>query len=151
MCDEEYDDEYGTCAQTYATLCIYPGEIDPTAVTERLGIEPSSWQRQGELPQRDDRPPRAATLNGWFLTSKDRIDSRDSRRHIDWILDQIEPSAGALRSLQLEGCRTEVSCFWISQSGHGGPTIPPGQMKRLADLGLVLWFDFYGPHDEDDA
>lgn len=43
------DDDYPTCARTYATLRIYPGEIDPTEVTGRLGIEPSSWQRRGGL------------------------------------------------------------------------------------------------------
>jgi hypothetical protein len=146
-----YDEEYATCFRTYATLRVYPGDIDPAAITDRLGIEPSSWQRRGELTQRSGLPPKIASINGWFLTSKDEIASRDSRRHIDWLLDRLTPKADALRSLQQQGCRLDVSCYWVSQSGHGGPTIPPGQMRRLAELDLMLWFDFYGPHDEDDA
>jgi hypothetical protein len=150
MCDHEYDDEYGTCRTTYATLRIYPGEIDPTEVTDRLGIEPSSWQRRGEAIQGRDGPPKVASLNGWFLSTEGLFPSRDSRRHIDRILDRLEPNAEALRSLQQEGCRMDVSCFWISQSGHGGPEIPPRQMGRLAGLNLMLWFDLYGPYDDKD-
>jgi len=38
--------------------------------------------------------------------------------------------------------------YWISKQGHGGPTISPAQSKRLAELDLELFFDFYGPFDE---
>jgi hypothetical protein len=145
-----FDDEYPTCARTYATLLIYPGDLDPTVVTERLGIEPSSRQRRGEAVRRDDgRPGWVAPLNGWFLTTRGRLDSRDSRRHVGWLLDRVEPKAEAVRSLRQAGCRMTVSCFWLSQGGHGGPTVPVDQMRRLADLGIELWFDFYGPYDDD--
>lgn len=145
-----YDDEYATCARTYATLLIYPGEIDPTAITDRLGIEPSRWQRRGEVSGRAGRPPKVATISGWFLTSKDQVDSRDSRRHIDWLLDRVASKAEAILSLQELGCKMAITCYWLSQSGHGGPTIPPAQMRRLADLNIELWFDIYGPYEEED-
>lgn len=145
-----YDDGYPTCARTYATLCVYPGDVDPDAVTARLGLAPSSWQRRGEASGRPDRPPRVATLNGWFLGSRGHVDSRDSRRHVDWLLDRLEPNAEALRALQATGCRMYISCYWLSLSGHGGPTIPPPQMRRLAELDIELWFDFYGPYDDDE-
>ncbi|QEH32954.1 hypothetical protein OJF2_14460 [Aquisphaera giovannonii] len=143
------DDEYPTCARTYATLRVYPGDIDPAAITDRLGIEPSSWQRRDEAARRAGGPPRLATVNGWFLESRGRVDSRDSRRHIDWLLDQLAPRAEAIRSLQERGCRMDISCYWLSRSGHGGPIIPPTQMRRLAELNIELGFDFYGPYEED--
>ena len=37
-----YDDYYATCAETHATLCIYPGEIDPDEISRRLAIEPTT-------------------------------------------------------------------------------------------------------------
>ena len=146
----DYDDDYETCARTYATLCIYPGEIDPDAVTERLGIEPSGWQRRGETSHASGRMPTVATLNGWFLCSRGEIESRDSRRHIDWLLSQLMPKAEAVHSLQMMGCRMDISCYWLSQQGEGGPTLRPAQMRKLADLNIELWFDFYGPYGEDD-
>jgi Domain of unknown function (DUF4279) len=145
------DDEYPTCAKTYATLRVYPGDIDPAVVTDRLGIEPSRWQRRGGVTERAGRPPKVAPINGWFLESRGQVDSRDSGRHIDWLLDRVAPRAEAVRSLQEMGCRMDISCYWLSRSGHGGPTIPPNQMRRLAELNIELWCDFYGPYEEDDT
>jgi len=146
-----YNDEYPTCARTYATLMIYPEEIDPPIVTHHLGIEPSNWQRKEEAIELDGRRlPRVAILNSWSFTSKGQVDSRDSRRHIDWLLDQLDPKAKAIGILQEMGCRMVISCFWASRSGQGGPTLSPTQMKRLGELNIELWFDIYGPYDEDD-
>ena len=144
-----YDDGYPTCAKTYSTLLIYPGEIDPAVITDRLGIEPSSWQRRGEVAERADRPPRVATIHSWFLTSKDQVDSRDSRRHIDWLLARVASKAEAIRSLQELGCRLTISCYWLSRSGHGGPIIPASQMRKLGELNLELWLDVYGPCEDE--
>ncbi len=146
------DDDYPTCARTYATLRIYPGDVDPAAIISLLGIEPSGWQRRGEVPERPSRLLReVAPINGWFLESEGQVDSRDSRRHINWLLDRLEPKAETIRSLQEMGCRMDISCYWLSRNGHGGPSIPPTQMRRLAELGIELWFDFYGPYEEEDA
>lgn len=139
-----YDDDYGTCERTYATLLIYPVRTDPEAITGRLGIEPSYWQRKGgPEPGSRRQPPRTAEIDLWSLSTKGRFESRDSRRHIDWLLDQVEGKAVELRSLQAEGARIVVSCYWLSSSGHGGPTISPGQMRRLGALNIELWFDVY--------
>lgn len=146
-----YNDDYPTCARTYATLIVYPEAMDPAEVTERLGIEPSRWQRRGETILLTGPPPTVAPLNGWFLSSQGQLESKDSRRHIDWILDRVAPKAEALRHLQEAGCRAVVSCCWCSQSGHGGPTLPPSQMKTLGELDIELWFDIYGPYEEADS
>ena len=136
------NDDYPTCAKTHATLRIYPGEIDPHEITERLGIAPSHWQRRGEIA--GDAPrQRVAPVHGWFLYSEGHVESRDSARHIDWLLDRLMLHVEAIRSLRDEGCKMDISCYWLSEEGHGGPTIPPAQMKRLAELGIELWFDFY--------
>lgn len=97
------------------------------------------------------RPPRVAEIDGWFLTTKGRFDSRDSRRHIDWLLDQIEGKAAELRSLQAEGCRMTVSCYWAAASCGGGPMIPAEQMRRLGALDIELWFDVYFHGDDEPA
>lgn len=143
-----YDDDYPTCARTHATLLIYPNEVDPTEVTERIGIEPSSWQRRGEVIPQAKGPPKVAELSGWFLTSKGQVESKDSRRHVAWLLDQIASKSEATRSLQKTGCTMAISCYWQSKNGHGGPTIPPSQMKTLGELNIELWFDIYGPYED---
>lgn len=138
----DYDDGYPTCAETHVVLRIYPGDLDPTTVTERLGIEPSKVQRRGVV-----RPimgvPKQAPLNGWFLDSEGHIESRDTRRHIDWLLDRVEGKAAALEALVESGARVDICCPWVSRSGHGGPCLSPAQLRRLADLGIEFWFDLY--------
>jgi Domain of unknown function (DUF4279) len=141
-----YDDDYGTCARTYATLVIK--HLDPSTITERLGIEPSHSQRKGELI----RPysTRIAPFDGWFLSTKGVVESRDSRRHIDWLLDRIAGKTREVLRMQVEGCEMDVWCYWCSARGQGGPTISPGQMRRLGELNLDLLFDIYGPYEDEE-
>jgi hypothetical protein len=132
--------DYPTCKKTYATLRIYPEMHDPVDITSRLGIEPSHWQRRGASPKAHARP---AKLHGWFLSTEDKVDSRDVRKHLDWLLSRLTPQAEALLDLQSEQCKMDVSCFWVSATGHGGPSVRPDQMGALARLNLELWFDVY--------
>jgi hypothetical protein len=37
----------------------------------------------------------------------------------------------------------DIACLWDSHAGHGGPTLSPDLLRRLADLGIELWFDIY--------
>ena len=132
----KYDDEYSACKETYTTLLIYPGKNHPDKITELLEIEPSNISIKGE-------GKRGRKQNGWFLTTQDEIESKDCRRHIDWLLDIIEPKSKLLLQLQSEGVRIEFTCFWVSVSGNGGPTLSPPQMKRLAILNIEIWWDVY--------
>ena len=120
-----------------------------------LGSSPQAGnagvRSRSEVAERAGRPPKVARINGWFLESQGQVNSRDSGRHIDWLLDRVAPRAEAVRSLQEMGCRMEISCYWLSRSGHGGPIIPPAQMSRLVELSIELSFDFYGPYEEDNA
>lgn len=141
-----YDDAYPSCVRTSATLRIYPGPLDPDEVTLRLGVEPSLVQRRGEPLGPGHK--KLAALNAWFLTTEGEVDSRDARRHLDWILDRLEGGrAGGLAELRRGGAAVDLSCFWLSARGSGGPTLSPAQMARLVALGLDLWFDvsFHGP------
>ncbi|WP_425615793.1 DUF4279 domain-containing protein [Anatilimnocola sp. NA78] len=137
--------DYPTCERTYITLRIYPESLDPSDVTARLGIEPSSWQRRGESRQPGSLP---AKLHGWFLSSQGVVESRDMRRHLDWLLSIVESRANAILDLQSKSCRMDISCFWVSSSAHGGPSVLPGQMRELARLNLALDFDIYFGSDQ---
>ena len=140
MKDEQYVDDYATCAATYATFRLYHLELDPTVVTARLRIQPSHVQRRGDIRSKNAPPAR---VGGWFLSSENAIDSRDVRRHLDWILDQLLPVSDELAALRAAGYDADVSCYWVSASGHGGPSINPSQSEKLVHLGLEVSFDVY--------
>jgi hypothetical protein len=134
----EYNDDYPTCSCTYVTLRIYPGVLSPDEITLRLNLEPSSTQRP------EVRGPGVKDLpSAWFLRSEGVVDSRDVRRHLDWLLKQIADKRSAFTALRTAGVRIDVSCYWMSASGHGGPTLSPTQMSALAALDLDVGFDVY--------
>jgi hypothetical protein len=138
----EYKDDYATCRETHATLRMYHEDLDPDAVSRELGLAPERAFRRGEHHSRT-APHLVRRFGGWFLTSRGAVDSKDVRRHLDWLLDQLEPRSDALRRLQGAGFRMDVSCYWVSSFGHGGPALSPRLMRRLADLNLDVWFDVY--------
>jgi hypothetical protein len=144
------DDQYPNCERTYAELRIYGDTLDPDAITKSIGILPSSSQRRGEVRSGFRNRQRIVSVGGWFLSSEGNVESRDLRRHLDWLLARLWPAATALKNLQAqEGVRMSVTCIWWSR-GDGGPALWPEQMGRLADLELECGFEisFYGDDDE---
>ena len=140
----EYDDQYSACSETFSTLRVYHDIISPSEVTTRLGIQPTRQYVKGE--RRGSRS-KVFDFNGWFLASSETVDSLDSRRHIDWIVDQLWDRKKEIQKMLKEGFTIDISSYWVSTSGNGGPTISPYQMARLADLQIEVWWDIYVPND----
>jgi len=142
----KYDHKYRSCTRTYSTLRIYPKDTNPDVITNLLGIKPT------DISIAEPNGPRGrVVVSGWFLSTKGKLKSRDSRRHIDWLLDKIEPMTEQILTLQKQGMSMDISSFWGSASGNGGPTISPEQMSRLVTMNLEVWWDVYfeGEDDED--
>jgi hypothetical protein len=136
----DYSDSYATCSRTYASLCIYlPDASDPNELTEKFGIQPSRTRVKGEF--RNGKRRNSPTA--WFLESMENVESKEVRRHIDWLLDQIEERSEIIKQLQLEGSEIHISCFWESALGHGGPMLDPTILNRIAALNIGIAFDIY--------
>jgi hypothetical protein len=143
------DDAYETCERTLATLRIGGEELDPTFVTSHLGIQPTKSQKKGEIKTNSRGFERTIKKGGWFLSSEDHVNSKDIRRHLDWLLTRLAPVKDQLRALQeIEGITMDVNCIWWS-AGDGGPTLWPEQMRLLAELNLECGFyiSFYGDEE----
>jgi hypothetical protein len=130
--------------KTYATLCVY-SDIEPRLAEVMKALTGLTASRTVENKQ-----PSFAGVSirkyGWFLTSKEVLDSLDLADHVRWICKQIErPEAVAgIR----EKYDVRLSCFWSSDGGGGGPVIPGELLVELARLGLDLEFDIYLGSDE---
>ncbi len=86
----------------------------------------------------------------WGLDSEGVVASRDLRRHLDWLLDQLESKAVVLVELQRGGYSMDVFCHWCRLGGTGGPMLSPRQMSRLAALNLTIGFEFWAVDEEFD-
>ncbi|MGE5250246.1 MAG: DUF4279 domain-containing protein [Bacteroidota bacterium] len=75
--------------------------------------------------------------------------SKDVRRHIDWLLEQLEGESEVIRELQNDGSEIHLSCFWGSAVGHGGPMLDPGMIKKIASLDIGIAFDIYFEDDNE--
>jgi hypothetical protein len=136
-----YNDDYATCAETYASLAIFSDDLEPGAVAHLLELPPAEMWRRGEPGNLRGQRLMLSRFAVWFLRSCSFVQSRDLRRHVDWLLDHVEPKRELLAALQAQGCQVGVSCYWLSRWGQGGPTLSPGNMVRLGNLALELWFD----------
>ena len=147
------DDDYATCERTVAKLLIYPGKLNPDEISRTLEITPSETRTKGRQYTNSLGRTWSCPLNAWFLSSEGMVSSKDLRRHLNWLLDQVEPKGLQLLELQNEpGLGMTVNCVWWSVGGQGGPTLWPEQMERLAKLNLECAFDisFFGSDDEPD-
>lgn len=147
-----YNDKYPTCERTCAELLIYPGSTDPDLVTTELGIRPTEITKKGATWRTAAGRTRTVPHNAWFLSSEGKINSKDVRRHLDWLLGQLQTAQEGLRNLQsMPETKLAIKCVWWSARGQGGPTLWPEQMKMMAELGLECGFDvaFFGEEDDD--
>lgn len=144
----DFCDDYPTCEETSAVLRIFSDEIDPTEITRFLAIEPSSIQIKGERKYLN-KEKYINQENGWFLDSENAVESRDLRRHLDWLLNKLNNCHNQLRELADRGAEITIFCPWRSALGQGGPTMDPKQMKLLGDLNIELIFEFWVCNESD--
>ncbi len=146
-----YDDTCPACERADVRLAIYCGDLDADEVTARLRLAPTKTTRVGNVVVNRIGRSRTERLNAWFLVSEGQVESLDLRRHLDWLLDKIEPCADELRVLQhVPGIKMYLRCVWWSVCGYGGPVLSPAQMVRMAALNLECDFDvyFFGPPED---
>lgn len=126
-----YKDDYPTCEQTYLSLRIFHDSATAQELTDTLKVSPTDSKEAGH-----GKP------TYWTVSTEGAVDSLDLRKHLDWLLDKLEPCKAALKEIQ-KNAKVDIPCYWRSRNGHGGPTLSVEQIKRLADFELEIWFDFY--------
>lgn len=135
----DYSDDYPTCLETHATFRVISACHDCTQLQAAMHLEPTSCK-----PSRS----RSRPADIWELTTEGTLTSRDTRRHVDWLLDRIEPAAAALECLRQEGAKTDIFCYFVNV-GHGGPMLSVAQLVRLAALKIDISWDVYSGIEDD--
>ncbi|HED06241.1 MAG TPA: DUF4279 domain-containing protein [Ignavibacteria bacterium] len=143
-----YDGNYSTCEKTDSLLRISSGKITPDEISKILNISPTEIRIKGEL-RNASNPKSINKVHCWYLGSKDFIKSKDSRRHLDWIIEKVHPSKKGFRKLQNMGAEIDICCLWESSENQGGPIMEPEQMGLLSDLGIPVWWEFWYCYDDE--
>lgn len=142
----KYDDSYPTCITTSATLRIASDGMSPDEISKHLELTPTSTRIKGEM-RVVGKPKTVNRINVWFLESEKAVQSKDTRRHIDWIVSSLDGKGRAIEELRSHGADFYVFCTWES-SGQGGPMLDPEQMEGLSKLGLSIGWEVWFPGDE---
>lgn len=149
----DYKDNYETCERTVVELRMYSDGLSPVEISHCLSIEPSSSVTKGRvLTSGMDGRQRVGQINSWILSSEEHIKSLDPRRHLDWLLDQLNAVKNALLELQRSPEITMyVTCIWWSAFGNDGPRFWARQLTNLGELGLEMEMDvsFFGTEPND--
>ena len=144
----EYNDDYPTCARTLAELIISGDALDLEGVTRSLGIVPSDQRKKGEQKVNSLGLVREAPYTMWILSSEGQVASLDLRRHLDFILLQLDGKAAELAAIREQSnAAAYVRCIWWARA-QGGPMLSPKQMSALARFDLQVWFEFADFVDE---
>lgn len=139
-------EENPNCARTRASFRLVGDALDPDEVSAELGLAPT-WTaaKDQEIPVgRQGRTSRRQSTGVWLLASEDHVDSTAVERHLVHLLDAVEPASAAVDALRRrQELRADFFCYWPSATGHGGPEVSPGTLRRIAALDAALGFDFY--------
>lgn len=144
---EIYDDNYSTCKETSAAFRIAHPLLDPDTISAQLQLVPSWAWRKGELKEPRGRPAR---IGMWALDTNGSVQSRDLRRHLDWLINHLHDKLDVLEQFRLSGYEMDIFCLWVRLGGTGGPTLSPHNMFGLANLHLPIGFEFWSVNDEED-
>jgi Domain of unknown function (DUF4279) len=121
-------------------------DLDLEEVTCLVKAAPTETQKKGDLQSATKQSHYKET--GWWISSEGIVSSKDSRDHIDFILSKVTDADDGFRVLHSRGYLVDLCIRWDSQFGHGGPTLSPHQMSRLALLNIEVWFDIYFHGDD---
>jgi hypothetical protein len=143
----DYNDLDPMCAETVSTLSVHSDGMTPEEIAEILQIEPTGFTRKAEGVA-DGRIQ--AKFNVWRYSTGKLCMSKDTRRHIDLVLNVLDGKADAIGKLQSRGCQIRIASHWVpaNEKIGGGPLLAPHQMLKLGNLGITVSFWFISP-DED--
>ncbi|WP_343561830.1 DUF4279 domain-containing protein [Kiloniella sp. b19] len=141
------DENYGTCAKTCAVLTIYPSCCATGQITRMLEIKPTFCFNLKDVAAHSIKHEGVDQMPAWCLSSEGKVDSRDTRHHLDWLLRKLEGAEERLQKIrELPDVKMLVNCIWHSK-GTGGPTLWPEHMEILSKLDLECSFEIYWEGD----
>ncbi len=138
---DEMLDEY---EYIYATLNIWGKYLDPHEVTDSLELKPTRSFKRGDRRNKNkaDTAENQWKHGYWYLSSQEKIQSSDLAAHLEWLIDQLEPTKIRLiEILKRENISAGISCFWVLPSDHENLNLSYELMKKIVDLGINLELD----------
>lgn len=131
-----------------ATLVVWGGDFEPSAITRQLRRRPNETWRKGERKsyQRNDGSIRYFDSRYEWSGWKKWLSPRQRRRPLEWQLQYwatlLKPKAAVLRALRGRGAVVELNCCVIA-SETAASRLPSALLATLGSWGVdvdITWY-----------
>jgi len=126
-----------------ASFGIWHDELRPSEITEMLAIEPERQREKGEIRTTKSGTRVVSPTGCWIISSSRFIKTSDCNSHVDWILDQLSSSSGALRTLRKRGFRMQITCCVHVNHWNTAWQFEPDLLRKIGNLDIPLAVDVY--------
>jgi hypothetical protein len=135
----------GPIQNSTVSLRLFGDDLEPAEVSSLLGSQPTEARKKGELIAHS-RYHRQARTGSWLL--KSRLDrNTDLAKQIEALLNLVTSDVAVWRKLT-ERYSVDLFCGVFLDADNRGFDLSPHLVLRLAERGLSIGFDIYGPASE---
>lgn len=131
------------------SLIIAGKNIDPSAVTEALGVSPTDSHRARDPSLRRRLDDRAWQIGLWEV-ARQNVTIDDIASEVESFIKLLHNARERFVALDPERSLLSIGLFELRGTGEVF-CLEPEIMRRLAALGLILMVDAYGGAEEDPA
>ncbi len=133
--------------RAYACIRFMAPDLDPVEITKALRLPPDTQHRCGE--PRIKRSAKGVVTEYapykfglWSMSSDQCVDSPKLESHLKWLLDELEPRADAILSLDINDLKTDFFCYSMGAS-TSPPSLPQTIIERADRIRIIIDIDHY--------
>lgn len=133
--------------KTYAYFYVSGFEGEPSEISRKLELTPMKTWIKGDAWL----PSKLRENNNWEIHSS--IDSSEMflDRHIESVLEIIEPKRSQILLLRKQGCSIGINCVGYYYDEHPGFHLSAELISRLAAFSIDVDFDLYCLSENNEA
>jgi hypothetical protein len=127
---------------------ISGNDLNVSAVTERLELEPSLVRNVGERRSETTKWEEALRSYNGFPASVGSKSWKSLEEGLTFVLEKLWPLRHKIDTYK-GNFKLILWCSNFQTAANGGPTLSPAILKRLGDFGVELFIDNYCCEDLD--
>lgn len=125
--------------ETYAYFFVCDFEENPSEITDKLEIQPTKTWMKGDIGLTN----KLREFNNWEVHSPLERSEIFLNKHIEAVLDIIEPKQVLILKFRENGWHIGINCVGYYSDEHPGFHLSSNIISRLAKLSLDVDFDLY--------
>jgi hypothetical protein len=124
-----------------STLRVVGKDVDPTEISQLLRCEPTAAARTGDVIKSKGF---ARTVREGFWRLESSRDATDIEDQVVSLLARVTNDLDVWRDLS-KRFRVDMFCGLFLDAKNRGFELTPQTLRQLADRGISIGFDIYGP------